>query len=218
MLKKIVFIMLMLVFIIAGAVVSLATEDEEPVISSISVENVNPGFYVMTGVYEEEEEEYSHEAVIEMYSSLFFDPENETEIEYIKEKDIKIVEDGSTKDDIQDYDLYVTLSDTVYLEKGNTVVVMVFVQENDTYELLGSAEFNAWCMKIKLNLPNVGSNNPNYIRVIAFPKDSYKELTLDNVQMFDTEVIIVNQLFDFMRTLKTTQDIFKTFNSSIIPR
>ena len=80
MLKKIVFIMLMLVFIIAGAVVSLATEDEEPVISSISVENVNPGFYVMTGVYEEEEEEYSHEAVIEMYSSLFFDPETKLKL------------------------------------------------------------------------------------------------------------------------------------------
>lgn len=213
MLKKIVFILLVLSFMIAGALVSMANEDEDVTYNNTIVNDISDNLDVSA---RGQNVEYSHEAVIEKYSSLFFDVDSKTDKEYIIEEHIKIKEDGATKDDIQDYDLYVTLSDTVYLETGNTIVVMVFVQMGDTFELLGEpAEFNAWCMEpIKLDLPNVGKDNPNCIRIIAFPKNSYNELSLDNIQIYDTEVIIID--YDLKGTLKTMQGILELYN--IIPK
>lgn len=208
MLKKIVFILLVFSFMIAGALVSMAIEDEYTL----------NDIFVMDELYEEQKEEYTHETVLEMYSSLFFDTDNKTDVEYVK--DIVIEENSATKNDIKDYYIYGTPSENAQLDKGNTIVVMVFIQEDGKFEQLSNpVEFNkAFTKHISISLPNVGNDNPNFIRIIAFLKNNYKDLSLDNVQIYDTKITIVEQSFDFIGTLKTSQDILKTFNKSIIPK
>ena len=103
MLKKIAFILLVFAFIIAGALVSMANEGEDFTLSNITVNNVTSDFHAVNEPYQEQKEEYSHELVIEMYSSLFFDVDNKTDTEFIIEEHIVIEEDSSTKEDIQDY-------------------------------------------------------------------------------------------------------------------
>lgn len=217
MFKKIAFILLVFALMIAGALVSMAIEDEELILSRFALNNLPSGFFDTDGAYGEQEDEFSYESVIEMYSSLFFDAENKTDVDYIK--DIVIEKYSASKEDIHDYYVYATPSENAQLEKGNTIVVMVFIQSGDGFELLSDpVEFNkAFTKHISISLPNVGNDNPNCIRIIAFLKNDYKELRLDNIQIYDTEIIIVEQSFDFHGSLKSTQDILKTFNTSIIP-
>jgi len=217
MIKKLVFILLVFSFMLAGALVSMAIEDEEFMPGLFNSSNASSVYLDMDEPYEEPKDEYSDKTVIEMYSSLFFDAESKTDAEYIK--DIVIEEYSATKDDIHDYYIYATPSENAQLEKGNTIVVMVFIQSGDGYKLLSKpVEFKkAFTRHISISLPNVGNDNPNCIRIIAFLKDDYKELSLDNIQIYDTEITIVEQSFDFIGTLKTSQDIFKTFNINIMP-
>lgn len=198
MLKKICFVLLIFTFMIAGALVSFAAKD---------------GNVAM--LKEEQPEEYSPEAVIEKYSSLFFDENNETDNEYLK--GIKITEERTTVDDIQDYNFSAELSDTVQLENGNPIVVMIFVKVGNKYKLLSDPEeCNMGLIEpISIYLPNTGKDNPNYIRVIAFPKNSYNELSLDNIQIYDTEIVIIK--YDVKDTLKTLNDILKPIYN-IIPK
>jgi len=70
---------------------------------------------------------------------------------------------------------------------------------------------------ITLELPNVGEDNPNHIRIIVFLKNSYKELTLDNIQIYDAKIVI-NQ-FNFWNTLiKKWSDAVNQLNSDIFSK
>lgn len=216
MLKKLSFIILVFSFMLFGAVAAMAIEGEGDSLSNIEGDVTTNPVLPAIEIHNEEqqEEEYSHEAVIEEYSSLFFNIDNKTENEFIKEERIKIVEDSSTKDDIQDYSIYATLSDDIHLEEGNTIVVMAFLKMGDSFELLGNPEekfkLGGLMEPISFSLSNVGEDDSYYIRVIAFPKNSYKDLSIDNIQIYDLE--IVNFDFDINNTLLTVEDIFKQFD------
>lgn len=56
----------------------------------------------------------------------------------------------------------------------------------------------AWFLP-KVSFPNIGEENPNHIRFIAFPKNSYNNLELDvNLQITDMEhVVVVSKLREF---------------------
>lgn len=220
MLKKLTFILLVFSFVIAGALVSMATEDEDSSINNEGIDNtaVNSVVPVVEAIdVEQQEEEYSHEAVIEIYSSLFFDADSETENTLIK--DIEINKDNNKSDNKKAYALSASLADEVQLEDGDTIVVMAFVKNGDSFELLGEPkECNVWCLeRITFELPFTGKENPNLIRVLAFPKKSYSELSINNIQIYDEEVIIEEKGFIFKDSLKPWQDAFEQLKI-IIPK
>ncbi|ANX02559.1 hypothetical protein CSTERLE_13810 [Thermoclostridium stercorarium subsp. leptospartum DSM 9219] len=218
MLKKLTFVFLVVSFMIAGALVSMADEDEDFIFYRYTVNNA---------IYAAEEsqgrpEEYSHEAVIEMYSSLFFDADSKSDVEFIK--DINITEKNDTKDNNKDYSFSAVLSENVLPEEGNAIILMFFIRQDDTYEeLIPPEEIDPSQCRMKmiepitLELPNVGEDNPNHIRIIVFLKNSYKELTLDNIQIYDAKIVI-NQ-FNFWNTLiKKWSDAVNQLNSDIFSK
>jgi len=205
MLKKLVFTIMFFAFIIAGAVVSFANEDDVIVYNRYTVN-------YMTNIAEEtgeEIEEYSHEAVLEKYSSLFFGDESSTETEYIK--DININKNPTTTDK-QDHSFSATLADNVSLEDGNILVLMFFVKEGDTFkQLISPVEIECrlrFIEPIGMTLPNTGKDNPNCIRIIVFPKDNYNELSLENIQIYDIEILVSSYIFrkDSLKNSKELTD------------
>lgn len=212
MLKKLAFVLMVFSFMIAGAVVSMAGEDDELLNTRKSANGAVPEIVELK---ETGEEKYSHESVIEKYSSLFFDKESKTDVKYIK--DIKIEDISSTKNDIQDYSFSAALAENNKVEPGNVFVLMFFIKDGDAYKLLcdpreiDPADCNMRLIElITLYLPNVGKNNPNEIRLIVFPKNKYKELSLDNIQIYDTTIFIVKQ-FNVKKTLKPLDDVLKSY-------
>lgn len=210
MLKKFAFVIMVLLFIIAGALVSLANNEEEFVYNNFTVNDYiydNEEFY--------EKKEYSHEAVVEMYSSLFFDADIKTDVEYIK--DIVFNENSKTADNNKDYLFNATLSDNVELENENIIVMMFFIKNGDTFEELIPPEEIECNLRliapININLPNVGKDNPNSIRIIVFPKNNYKDLSADNIQVYDIEIFINSTNF-FKGSLKNASDLLNQFINS----
>ncbi|HZK25940.1 MAG TPA: hypothetical protein VFD00_00160 [Thermoclostridium sp.] len=218
MLKKIMFILLVSSLMILGSLVCMAYGDDD----------INEGSYMATRLNDfvdfapsavnvendaPQEEEYSDEAVIEQYSSLFFETEDETEVEFITD-----IQDCVDKES-QKCTFYATISENIQIDEGDNIVVMAFVQKDDSYELLASGEFEItikYLRPIELNLPNTGKDNPNYVRIIVFPKNSYDNLSLDNVQIYCKTKVIDNKKFDFESTLfNGPMDIIKHVNGKI---
>ena len=215
MLKKILFIILVFSFMIAGSLVCMAYGDDDFVESSYLVTEstdfldlVAPAVSIENIVLQEEG--YSDEAVIEKYSSLFFDTEDETEIELIR--DIVVNE-------FHNYALSAIIAEGVQIDEGDNIVVMAFVQKDDSFELIASEEVNRlyMCLEpVELNLPHVGKDNPNYVRIIAFRKNSYDNLSLANIQIHCKTIVIDNKKFDFESTIhKGPLDTIKHVNSKI---
>lgn len=219
MAKKLFFVLLVIGLIAGGAVVSMATGDKgvnfDGALAEITLNGtLVPGVSVEDVQYIEDdiqEEEYIYKKMIEEYDSLFFDKNIQTDKVYIK--DIVIKKSDSKKDVIQDYDLLVTLNDSVNLEYGDFIIVMAFVEKDGGYELLGTPikVFIKYPKPYKFELPFVGEEQPNRIRIIAFPKSSYDQFTLeDNFQVEHKEVIIrePKQSFSIRSSLINTRESF----------
>ena len=179
MAKKLCFLLLVLVLMAIGTLVAMADGDETAVktvtgMAAPVVNTAEEGQYI---------EKYTHEAVLEKYGSLFFDQESQSSCVLIKEY---IVKRNVLSDNNQDYLLSGELANGITLKNGDSVVVMVFVKNDDTYELLGTPKeaVTNYLRLYRLRLPFVGGDKPNHIRVVAFLKSGYKELALDkNVQI-----------------------------------
>lgn len=219
MAKKLFFMLLVLGLIACGAVVSLATGDGIANFNGALAETTTEGILVpgmntwdMQYIDEDfQEETYIYKKMIEEYESLFFDKDIKTEDVYIK--DIVIKKSDSKKDVVQDYELLVTLDDGVVLENGDYIIVMAFIEKDGSYELLGTPinVFIKYPKPYKFELPFVGSEKPNRIRIIAFPKSSYDKLTLEeNFQVEHQEVVIPEprQNFSIRDSLINTQECF----------
>jgi len=219
MAKKLFFTLLVLGLIAGGAVVSLATGDEVVNFNGALADTTADGILVpelnnwdMQYIDEDiQDEAYIYKKMIEEYDSLFFDKDIKTENVYIK--DIVIKKSDSKNDVDHDYELLVTLDDGVTLANGDYIIVMAFIEKDGGYELLGTPinVFIKYPKPYKFELPFVGKEQPNRIRIIAFPKSSYDNFTLeDNLQVEHKEVIIPEprQNFSIRGSLINTQESF----------
>jgi hypothetical protein len=213
MAKKILFIALLFILILAGSVVSMADEDNNAISdndntnSETAIEagsNLFDSFIgndstyeaAASGVEDAAQEEYSAEAVIERYGSLFFDEEVQSEIELVNI--INIEHDGESKN-VEDFVISALVSGDVELDYDESLTLMIFIKKDDKFELLTDpVEGYAWFLP-KVSFPNIGEENPNHILFIAFPKNSYNNLELDvNLQITDMEhVVVVSKLREF---------------------
>lgn len=208
MAKKLCFLLLVLALMVIGTLVSMADEDETAVktvtgLSAPVVNTVEEGQYI---------EKYTHEAVLEKYGSLFFDEESQSSCVLIKEY---IVKKNVLSDNIQDRVFSGELADDITLKNGDSVVVMVFVKNGDTYELLGTPKeaVTNYLRLYRLRLPFVGEDKPNHIRVVAFLKSRYKELALDkNVQITDMDITIQKQGYNIKDSLMNTLETLELFD------
>jgi len=219
MAKKLFFMLLVLGLIAGGAVVSMATGDGVINLNGALADTTPdgtlvPGINIGDMQYIEEdlqEEAYTYEKMIEEYDSLFFDKNIQTEDIYIK--DIVIKKCDTRKDSIQYYELLVTLDDSVTLENGDSIVVMAFVEKDGGYELLGTPMnvFIKYPKPYKFELPFVGEDQPNCIRIIAFPKSSYDKFTLEDNLQIEHKVVTIpepKQNFSIRGSLINTQEVF----------
>lgn len=211
MVKKITFILLVVVLLAAGAVVSMAGEDQ----GSFNLSGINTGSWFDSPVLDITNEdmyieEYSHEVVINKYSELFFDKDNQIAEVYLRE--VSFVKDTDSSN-IQDYTLNARLLEEVKLESRDSIVVMAFVEKNGTYELLGAPKegFKNCMGWYKLRFPNIGKENPNNIRVVAFLKSAYNSLELGvNLEITDYEEYVTgDEGFNVKSTLRNSIDIIK---------
>jgi len=205
MAKKILFAALLFVLILAGSVVSMADEDNNTVIN----DNINNGTSFGTsgslfngfvgnnpayetaasGVEEAVNEEFSAEAVIEKYGSLFFDEEVQSEIKLVSI--INIEHDGESKD-IGDFVISALVAEDAELDYDESLILMIFIKKDNNFEPLADpVEGYAWFLQ-KVHFPNIGKDNPNHIRFVVFPKSSINNLELDkNLQITDMEHIVI---------------------------
>ncbi len=202
--KKIFFVLLVFGLLACGTVVSMATIDDvinfngalsDSTLTGATITGINSGHeqYIEETLQEDvlQEEAYTYEKMIEEYDSLFFDKYIETENVYIK--DIVIKQQDLRGASIQDYEISVTLDDSVVLKDGDSIIIMAFVENGDKYELLGapSKVVIKYPKPYRFELPFVGDKQPNKIRIVVFPKSSYDNVTLEkNLQIEDREVII----------------------------
>ncbi len=208
MAKKLCFLLLVLVLMVIGTLVSMADEDETAAktvtgLSAPVVNTVGEGQYI---------EKYTHEAVLEKYGSLFFDEESQSSCVLIKDY---IVKKNALSDNIQDHVLSGELAGGITLKNGDSVVVMVFVKNGDTYELLGTPKeaVTNYLRLYRLRLPFVGEDKPNHIRVVAFLKNEYKQLALDkNVQITDMDIVIQKQGYNIKDSLMNTLETLEIFD------
>ena len=138
MAKKLTFVMLVLCLMAFSTVVSMAINDDAVISENRSLEKAVGGSslpFVNAATDEQYIEVYSHEAVIDEFGSLFFDKDSISDTLLLK--DITVKRDYYS-DNIQNYFLSATLADDVTLKDGNSIVVMVFVETDDTFELLGT--------------------------------------------------------------------------------
>jgi len=206
MTKKILFIALLFILIIAGSVVSMADEDNNAVLNN---DNTNTGTTLETGgnlfnnlvgnnlTYETAassaedaaDETYSAETVIERYGSLFFDEDVQSEIELVNI--ISIEHDGESKD-TGDFVISALVADDVDIDYDESLILMIFIKKDNNFELLADpVEGYAWFLQ-KVHFPNTGKENPNHIRFVVFPKSSFDNLEIDvNLQITDMEHVVV---------------------------
>lgn len=211
MVKKLTFVLLVVVLLAAGAVVSMADDD----LVSFSLTDGNTGSWSDAPVMDITDEdmyieEYSHEAVINKYRALFLDKSNQMAGIYLKE--VCITKDKESSN-AQDYILSATLLDDVKLGSRDSIVVMAFVETNGTFELLGAPKqiYKDLLRWYKFRLPNIGKENPNNIRVVAFLKSDYNFLELGvNLEITDhEEYVIEDESFDVKSSLKNSMDTIK---------
>lgn len=205
MAKKILFVAMLFVLIAAGSVVSMAVEDDSAVLNKDSINidtsletgrNLFDSFVGSSSPYETAamdaedavEEAYSAETMIEKYGSLFFDEQVQSEIELISI--VSIEHDGESKN-AGDFVISARVSDDVELDYDESLILMIFIKKDGEFELLSDpVEGFAWFLT-KVSFPNIGKENPNHIRFVAFPKNSYNNLELDvNLQITDMEHIV----------------------------
>ncbi|HHU16965.1 MAG TPA: hypothetical protein GXZ70_01890, partial [Clostridiales bacterium] len=126
-------------------------------------------------------------------------------------------------DDIQAHDLLVTLDDSVVLEDSDFIVVLAFIKKDDTYEMLGKPmEVSTVFPKAnKFQLPFVGKEKPNYIRLVVFPKSSYDNLTIEENLQIDDKVVIIaepNKGFSFWDSLKNSYESITRIINKLSPK
>ncbi len=225
MTKTFVFFLLIFILMIAGAVVSMATGDDMDMSDNLPTENSNTAEMILdydalqdffpseeTDVLEIEPEdfqteEYSTEYVLEKYQSLFFEDEIQSESELVS---IKINQNSDGNSSIQDYIVAGTVTETIELAMDDSMMLMIFIEKDDTFEFLAYPEEGSALIKSKVKLPFTGKDNPNRIRFIAFPKKSYDQLELDkNLQITDMEIIITTPFERLKEKLLNTEDSLK---------
>lgn len=219
MAKKLFFMLLILGLLAVGAVASMATVGgvfnfsgamADATLTGVTI----PGIHIEDEQHIEEasqEEAYTYEKMIEEYDSLFFDKYIETKNVYVK--DIVIKQQDTRNASAQDYELSVTLDDSVVLENGDSIIIMAFVEKDGVFELLVAP--NSVVIKYpkpyRFALPFVGERHPNRIRIIGFPKSSYDDITLENnLQIEDREVVIPEpkQNFSIRNSLINSKECF----------
>jgi len=210
MIKKLMFVLLVMVLLTAGTVFSMADDPVNPSDNKSGwsdmpvTNNTDEGLYI---------DEYSSETVIDQYSGVFFDEESQAGGVYLAEGEIKLVKDEDSTN-IQDYKLTATMMDTVELSDGDSIIVMIFVKTEDTYKLLTIPKnlTSTWLRWYKIRLPYTGKDNPNHVRVVAFQKSQWKSLELGvNLEVTDLSEIIENgnKNFNFRGSLKNCNDTIK---------
>lgn len=208
MAKKFCFLLLVLLLMAIGTVVSMADEDEAgaKIVAGMAVPVAN------TAVEEQYIDKYTHEAVIEKYQSMFFNEESQSSCVLIKQY---VVKKNDLSNNIQDYLVSGELASDVTLKNGDSVVVMVFAENNGTYELLGTPKeaVTNYLRLYRLRLPFVGEDKPNHIRIVAFLKSEYKDLSLDkNVQITDMKIVVQKQGYNIRDSLLNTLETLELFD------
>jgi len=207
MAKKILFIAVLFILIIAGSVISMADEDKSADLNNDNINtntetsfdtgNLLDSFIGNGSTYDASgeggegavNEAYSAEAVIEKYGSLFFDEEVQSDIKLIDI--INIEHDGESKN-VGDFVISALVTEDVDLGYDESLILMIFMKKDGTFEPLADPEEGCAWFLTKVNFPNIGKENPNYIRFIVFPKSDYNELELDvNLQITDMEHVVV---------------------------
>ncbi|HAA25437.1 MAG TPA: hypothetical protein DCE11_04865 [Ruminiclostridium sp.] len=227
MARKFLFVALLFILILAGSVVSMADEDNSTVLNNDNANTETPletsgnlfdNFIGNSPEYETAaaaaedavDEAYSAEAVIERYGSLFFDEEVQSEIKFINI--INIEHDGKSKN-VRDCMISALVADDVDLDYDESLVLMIFIKKDNKFEpLTDPVEGYAWFLT-KVSFPNAGKDNPNHMRFVVFPKNSYNNLELNvNLQITDMEhVVVVPKLKEYLinaqQSLKRFLDI-----------
>jgi len=212
MIKKLMFISLVVLLFTAGAVVSMADDDRVSV-RSLAAEKA--GWSSAANQIEEDLyiEEYSHQVVIDQYADVFFDEKSQAAGVFLKEDGTKLVKDEDSSNP-QDYKLTATMLSTVKLAEGDSVVIMAYVETDGKYDRLTVPKnlSTPWLRWYKIRLPHTGKDKPNYVRVIAFQKSQWQTLKLGlNLEITDLLVVIENENtgFNFKSSLKNSRDTIK---------
>jgi hypothetical protein len=209
MAKKILFVALLFILIIAGSIVSMADEDNSAVLNndntntnanteaSFDTGNLFDSFIGNSSTYDISaegnegavNEAYSAEAVVEKYGSLFFDQEVQSEIKLVDI--INIEHDGESKN-VEDFVVSALVTEDVDLDYDESLILMIFIKKDDKFEPLADPEEGCAWFLTKVQFPNIGKENPNHMRFVVFPKSDYNNLQLDvNLQITDMEHIVV---------------------------
>ena len=219
MAKKLFFMLLVFGLIAGSTVASMATVGSvfnfNGALADVTLTGATiPGINIKDEQHIEEaseEEAYTYEKIIEEYDSLFFDKYIQTKNVYVK--DIIIKQQDTRNASPQDYELSVTLDDSVVLENGDSIIIMAFTEKDGVFELLVAP--NSVVIKYpkpyRFVLPLIGKKHPNHIRIIVFPKSSYDDITLeDNLQIEDREVVIPEpkQNFSIRNSLINSKQCF----------
>ncbi len=199
MAKKLSFLLLIIVMTVAGTVVSMATGDSTNVTNDYSEDMELPEDAVINKG-EPNKEEYAHEAVLDEYGTLFCNKESGSKVTILDE--IKINRD-TKNENIQDYIITGMITEGFELEDNDVVVLMVFVEKENGYVILGKPVEGSMLLFSRVVMPFTGENNPNNIRLVVFPKNSYKVLKPDeNLQITDIEVIVKKQKANVLEKIK----------------
>lgn len=227
MAKKLTFVIMVFLLMIAASVVSMAIDDDFAAVKNVSAEKT--GNWMNSNVIDYSDidanamdnideaiisQEYSHEYVIQEYESSLFDKSNQFEGVYMEH--IDILKQNTSADD-RDYVLTATLKDEVELD-GDAVVIMVFVEKDGTYELLREpAEINNKMFGgYLLTMPYTGNDKPNHIRVVAFLKNSYQVLEPGvNVEIVDQVIEVRGKDNDIKSTLLSRDQTYNNVKKKI---
>ncbi len=219
MIKRLMFILLVAFMFAAGAVVSMADDDPASIKNFMAEKKGGSDSPALNSSGAAQYiEEYSHQAVIDQYSDIFFSEEGLAGDVYMNEEDIKLVKDVDSTN-IQDYILSLTLMDTVKPTEEDPIVVMFFVKKEGTYTQLSFPRYlyKRWSRFYNIRLPYTGKDNPNHVRVVAFLKSQWKSLELGvNLEITDrSETIVVaeNPDFNLKSSLINSWDTIKRVES-----
>ncbi len=208
--------MLLVAFLFSiGSVASMGTEVDPSSTNNPAVEK--NGWFGSAVTNDRDEstyiEEFSHQTVIDLYSDVFFNEKNQAANVFLKEDTIKLVKDEDSTN-VRDYKLTATMLDNVRLTDGDSVVIMAFVETEDTYSLLTIPKnlSTPWLRWFKFRLPYTGKDKPNHVRVVAFLKSQWKALKPgENLEITDLLEIIEseNPGFNLKASLKNSRDTIK---------
>lgn len=222
MAKKVVFIIMIFLAMLAGAVISMADDDNQVEFGQIS--GSEEASYLsdipLQEVQEAEEdqssEEYPYQDIIDKYGSLILDKNNVAEGVLLKEITIHKNKSGTNT---QDFSLSATVNDEVQLADGDFIIVMVFVEVDESYKFMGTPlKVKKDLMRpYKIQLPITDDEQTYNIRVVAFLNSGCDFLKLgENLEISDIVYTLSQENFNVKNSLKNSWDLIEQIKNILL--